>query len=96
MVNIEGLDKAKVLKALYDGTHVQGLGFLQVVDNFTEADARELLEHETYFDYLHGRVMKVDLSSDIEFNARSYDRDNYEGKAQSIIDNLRGMCSNGQ
>lgn len=89
MVNIEGLDKAKVLKALYDGSHIQGLGFLQAVDSFTEEDARELLSETTYFDYLYGRVLKVDLSSDIEFNPRLYDRDNYEGKAQDIIDMLR-------
>lgn len=31
MINIKGLDKAKVLKALYDASHVQGMGFLQAV-----------------------------------------------------------------
>lgn len=90
MVSIEGLDKAKVLKALYDGSHIQGMGFLSAVDNFTEEDAKRLLEKQTYFDYLHGRIMKVDLSSDVEFNERLYDRDNGSGHAQEIIDKLRG------
>lgn len=90
MVNIEGLNKAEVLKALYDGSQLQGMGFLSAVDNFTEEDAKRLLETQTYFDYLHGRVMKVDLSSDVEFNERLYDRDNGDGKAQKIIDSLRG------
>ena len=30
MVNIEGLDKAEVLKELYNKSKVQGLGFLQM------------------------------------------------------------------
>ena len=89
MVNIEGLDKAKVLKALYDGSHVQGLGFLHAVNSFTEEDARELLKTHTYFDYLYGKVMKVNLSSDVEFEEMLYDRDNYQGKARNIIDGLR-------
>lgn len=35
MVDITGLDKAEVLYALYNASHVQGLGFLQAVDNYT-------------------------------------------------------------
>jgi len=35
MINIKGLDKAKVLKALYDASHVQGMGFLQAVPDGT-------------------------------------------------------------
>ena len=31
MVNIKGLDKARVLKALYDHSRVQGVGFLRAV-----------------------------------------------------------------
>lgn len=90
MINIKGLDKANVLFALYEGTHVQGMGWLQVVMSFTEDDARKLLETQTYFDYLHGRVMKVDLSGD-EFDPSLYDRDNYEGAAYDVIEKLRTM-----
>lgn len=42
-----------------------------------------------YFDYLYGRVMKVDLSSDESFEERLYDRDNGTGAAQRVIDRLR-------
>jgi len=95
MVNIEGLNKAKVLKALYDSTHIQGYGFLQAVDDFTEVDAQNLLDDgNTYFDYLYGRVMKVNLTSDIEFDAGSYDRDNYPGAAQDVIYKLRKREAN--
>lgn len=41
-----------------------------------------------YFDYLNGKVMKVDLGQD-EFDPRLYDRDNGEGAAQRAIDNLK-------
>ena len=66
MIDIKGLDKAEVLKALYDHSHVQGLGFLQAVPDgtVTVEHCRELLEKETYFDYLYGKVLKVDLRHD--------------------------------
>lgn len=90
VVDIRGLDKAEVLLALYNHSHIQGLGFLQAVDNYTIKDAR--LDYEQskskYFDYLHGRVLKVDLSKD-EFNDFLYDRDCGEGAAQKAIDELR-------
>lgn len=77
MIGIEGLDKAEVLKALYDNSHVQGLGFLQVVPDgtVTVKHCRQLLMHGTYFDYLYGRVLKVDLAGDA-FDERLYERDN--------------------
>ena len=93
LIDIKGLDKAEVLLALYNGSHVQGLGFLQAVDDYTIVDARNDLklhlgECGGYFDYLHGRVLKVDLSKD-EFDDWLYDRDNGEGAAKRIIDELR-------
>ena len=42
---------------------------------------------EIYFDYLKGRVMKVDLSGD-ELIFWLYDRDNGEGAAQRAIDGI--------
>ena len=75
MVDIKGLDKARVLKALYDHSHVQGSGFLQAVPDgvVTVEYCAGLLAKHSYFDYLHGRVLKVDLSGD-EFDERLYDR----------------------
>lgn len=90
MIDIKGLDKAEVLKALYDHSHVQGLGFLQAVPDgtVTVEHCRELLEKETYFDYLYGKVLKVDLRHD-EFNEYLYDRDNGISAAQMAIDSIR-------
>lgn len=90
MINIEALNKEEVLRELYNNSKVQGLGFLQATGkDMTTDEASELLKNHTYFDYLYGKVMKVDLSSDIEFNECGYDRDNGVGKAQKIIDKLR-------
>lgn len=88
-INIKDLDKAKVLKALYDHSHIQGLGFLQTVpDNMVSVDhCRELLTHQTYFDYLYGKVLKVDLSGDI-LDSRLYDRDCGEGAAKRAIESI--------
>ncbi len=90
MVDITGLDKAEVLYALYNASHVQGLGFLQAVDNYTLEDARRDYEafDDKYFDYLHGRVLKVDLSGN-EFNPRLFDRDCGNGAAAAAIEKLR-------
>jgi len=92
MIDIKGLDKADVLKALYDNSQLQGSGFLQAASDdvvVTVDHCRELLQEETYFDYLYGRVMKVDLTSDDGFEEWLYDRDNGAGTAQKAIDSLR-------
>lgn len=90
MVNIKGLNKAEVLAALYNNSKPLGLGFLHFDEkDMTVAEAEELLKQTTYFDYLKGRVMKVDLSSDDGFDEWLYDRDNGNGSAQRVIEKLR-------
>lgn len=90
MINIKGLNKAKVLKALYDNSHEQGLGFLQAVPKgfVTVEHCEELLKEQTYFDYMYGRVLKVDLSDD-EFDEWLYDRDCGRGAAERAINSIR-------
>lgn len=87
MVDIKGLDKAKVLKALYDGSHIQGLGILQAISDFTLDNARNCLSKTSDFDYLYRRVLKVNLSGD-SFDERLYDRDNGKGAAQRAISKI--------
>jgi hypothetical protein len=85
MIDIEGFDKARVLKALYDHSKVQGMGFLaQRLSPLTIEECRNLLTEQTYFDYLYGKVVKVDLSGD-RFDERLYDRDNGSGAAEFAI-----------
>lgn len=90
MVDITGLNKGEVLFALYNASHVQGMGFLAVVDNYTLEEAKRDYEASPskYFDYLHGRVLKVDLSGD-SFDSRLFDRDCGEGAAEKAIDAIR-------
>ena len=92
MVNIKGLSKAKVLAELYNNSIPLGFGWFQYDSaKMTEEEAAKLLEENPYgyFDYLKGRVMKVDLTSDDEFDPRLYDRDNGEGAAQAVINSIR-------
>jgi hypothetical protein len=88
-MNIAKLDKAEVLAALYNGSKQQGLGFLDERGSTKMAveEAREELKRTTYFDYLHGRVMKIDLSKD-ELDTWLYNRDNGHDAAERIIKEL--------
>lgn len=88
-INISSLDKAALLAALFNNSHAQGMGFLQPhAQNMTYEEAQSLLATSSYFDYVRGRVMKVDLGSDVLYT-RLYDRDNGQGEAQRVIDSLR-------
>ncbi len=85
MVDIKGLDKARVLKALYDHSHAKGKEFEGVV---TVERCAEILEKNEYFDYLCGRVLKVYLSGD-EFDECMYDLECGKGAAQRAVDSVR-------
>jgi len=115
-IDIAGLDKARVLCALYDAAKPQGMGRLHYVPgDLSIADAARIItrgdERIDYgvpprnvpeddrprmagfsrplsFDYLMGRVLKVDISGDT-FSAWGYDRDNGEGAAHTAIERLR-------
>ena len=86
MISIKYKDKAEVLARLYNASRPQGLGFLHAEDNdMTVEQARGLLDKgQVYFDYLKGRVMKVDLGGD-ELDTRLYDRDNGPGAAATAL-----------
>lgn len=87
MIDLKGKNKAEVLAKLYNASRPLGLGFLQADGkDMTEAEAQEILDSgQTYFDYIKGRVMKVDLSGD-ELDPCLYDRDNGQGAAAAALD----------
>lgn len=90
-IDITGLDKRRVLMALYEDARVQGMGILHARrERMTIAEAGELLApgQPHYFDYVHGRVLKVNLAGD-KFSPRLYDRDNGHGAAQRAVDAIR-------
>ena len=85
MIDLTNVNKAEVLAALYNGSHPQGMGFMQfTTEDMTVKEAENLLKEYTYFDYLKGRVMKIDLSKD-QLDQYLYDRDNGEGAAERIL-----------
>ena len=89
MIDTSGFSREEILIALYNRAKPQGMGFLHYTpEPMTLEQARELLEVSTYFDYVAGRVMKVDLSRNDGFDERLYDRDNGFGAAQYAIDQL--------
>ncbi len=77
ILNIKDIDKAELLKALYDSSKLQGLGFLQANGPMSLEQAQ--LEYDAsdskYFDYHHGKVMKVQLDGNT-LDTWGYDRDN--------------------
>ena len=88
-MNIQGINKAKILAALYNNSKPQGMGFLQSTSNdMTEEEAQKLLDDgQTCFDYLQGRVMKIDLSSD-ELDTWLYDRDIGDGECERVVSSI--------
>lgn len=94
MIDISNLDKAAVLAALYADARPVGMGFMHFIAGpLDPGEARSLLaDGLTYFDYLHGRVMKIDLSGDT-LDPRLYDRDNGDGAAARAVDSVRATAA---
>lgn len=89
-MDISGLDKAAVLATLYNASHPQGMGFLAYnSEPMTVEQARELLNDgkRPYFDYLQGRVMKINLSGN-ELDTQNYNRDNGANAAEQALAEL--------
>lgn len=88
-IDISTLDKGSVLAALYNASRPLGMGFMQYDPKpMQPEEATELLKHHTYFDYLKGRVMKLDFRGNV-LRVDLYDRDNGSGAAQRAIEALQ-------
>lgn len=91
-MNISGLDKADVLATLYNAANQVGLGHTLPRGTFgmTAVEAKEYISKsaDLYFDYLHGRVLKICIRDD-EVDTRLYNRDNGNGAAETAIERLR-------
>ena len=86
-----------------EDTATQGMGVLQAKPgDMAVAEAQELLNgkvegdymgaalqrnNNRYFDYLHGRVMKVEINGET-LSPWLYDRDIGQGAAQKVVDSL--------
>lgn len=83
MINIKGLSKAEVLVCLYNALVTQKKGLITI------KQAKKILSETTRIEYLHGKAIKIDLSSDTEFDERFYDRDNGIGSAARAIEKIK-------
>ncbi len=91
MIDITGLRKDNVLRALYAAAKPLGMGFLHYTpEPMTQHEADMLLASAGpgyYFDYVVGRGMKVRLGGDV-LNEALYDRDNGPGAALRALQPL--------
>ncbi len=79
-INISGLDKKKVLQALFQRAKVQRFKKLYAIlpgaDTLNDAEAQIILEKKgSKVGYIKGRSIKVDFSED-RIDIRNYDNDN--------------------
>jgi len=87
MLNIRGLDKAEVLVVLYNRAGTQGRGILHFDPKpmtIEEARATIAANPSLYFDYVKGRVLKVDLRGN-EVETLLYNRDNGPEAAEDAL-----------
>jgi len=93
IMNISTLNKADVLATLYNNSRPLGLGMLHYTpEEMTREEAQKLLDDagpRPYFDYLKGRVMKIDLGKD-ELRTSLYNRDNGPDAAENALKHLLG------
>ena len=91
VVDISNKDKAEVLASLYNNSHPQGLGILHYNPAPMPIEvARQLLQTHTSFDYLAGRVMKINLESNIVYTY-AYNMDNGPKAAEKAIASCRNV-----
>jgi len=92
-IDISKMDKAEVLAALYNASRPLGMGMLHYTpEEMDVEEARGLLASQQRFDYLKGRVMKVNLSKD-NLPVALYDRDNGDGAAARTLENVKAVES---
>ncbi|MFA6527532.1 MAG: hypothetical protein WCT20_03865 [Candidatus Babeliales bacterium] len=87
-VNITGLPKEELAKALFRNARPLGMGFLAFKPNEELSDKEAHIIATSYADYVHGRLMKIDISGDT-VNTRLYNRDNGQNAAEKVIETLR-------
>ncbi len=89
-MDISKYNKAEVLAVLYNNSKPLGLGMLHYdPKSMTKEEAQKLLDEGfTYFDYVKGRVLKIDLSTN-KLRTDLYNRDNGISAAEKAIATLK-------
>lgn len=91
MINTEGLSKAEVLAALYNGSKTWRPDYSRKKIDWIAVKTAQLLisDYGTYFKCLYGKILEVDLNFNKEFNEKLYDEYNGSGTAKNAIKNFR-------
>lgn len=91
-LDIRGIDKNELLAGLFNASTPRGLGFIDPDNNkpmtAKDADAHLRENTTTYFDYLNGRLIKIDIGGDYIETSR-YDQCNGEGAAERVVNALK-------
>ncbi len=92
-IDVSDIARGQLLASLYNSSKPQGLGILHFTpEEMSPSEAVKLLNPDlgkpSYFDYLQGRVMKVEINGQT-LDPWGYDRDNGQGAAQSVVDRIR-------
>lgn len=90
VVDISNKPKDEVLLNLYNNAHSRGLGFSNYDPRpMNKKEAQDLLKRFTYFGYLPGRSLQIDLTYDI-IDTSAYNKNNGAGAAEKAI----SLCRN--
>lgn len=94
-IDIKGLDRVEVLRALYMGTRPMGMGILHDQPaGLTREEAKAHLarcerpDGSARLDYVAGRPIKVTFRGDTIESPTQYDRDAGAGACQAVVDTL--------
>ncbi len=94
-VNIKDIPKNELLAALYNNSKPLGIGIIHFDPTpMSLDDAQNMIDdlknegRDLFFDYIKGRVVKVDITGD-EMRTWSYNRDIGEGVAERVVESLR-------
>ena len=95
MIDIRGIDKAVLLKALHDGTTPDSMrGHKDLGRDLSIEEARVVVKHSSnawqalYFEYCFGRPLYASLKGDY-LDPEGYDRHAGEGAAARVVAALR-------
>lgn len=90
-IDVSDISPAELLAGLYNNARAQGLGFLHYKpEDMTPVEAAKLIgdKDRAYFDYVQGRVMKVEINGKT-LRTAFYDRDNGDGAALRVVTEIR-------
>jgi hypothetical protein len=97
--NIKGVNRAELVQALYETANFKGLGWLASAWIDPELSLEEAQQQVgKRLEYFKGKVMKIKVPSEKESDELDtwlYNRENWEGAAERVVDELRiKNCSN--